>query len=501
VEKVVRQLHIRARSLVTLLGITVVISSFITYLSVDPGGSFIGKTVTGLLNQVGFKEQQAVSSDTNNQNFNKISEVYQLVQDNYLGDVNNQKLIDGAIKGMLDSLEDPYTVYMDQESAKKFTESINSSFQGIGATVTLEGGKVSIESTIKGSPAEQAGLLPHDKIISVNGESIEGLDLYDAVLKIRGPKGTKAKLEVIRPGLNEPLSVIIIRDDIPIETVYSKTIEKNGLTLGEIEITQFSTNTAVHFVNELAKLEEQKMDGLVIDLRGNPGGLLNIVVEIAEKLIPDKGVILQVEDPNGRREVIKSGDNTKKDYPIVILIDKGSASASEILAGALKEHGYKLIGQPSFGKGTVQNTVELGDQSQVKMTIAKWLTPAGNWIHKKGIKPDIAIEQPAYFFSLPLVLEEGDALEFNQNKEQVRNLQVMLEGLGFPAGRKDGYFDEKTQTAVRAFQKVNGLAMTGSVDPQTAAVLQEQLIKKVKDPNNDLQLQAAIQVLLKQVKN
>jgi len=169
------------------------------------------------------------------------------------------------------------------------------------------------------------------------------------------------------------------------------------------------------------------------------------------------------------------------------------------MAGALQENGYPLVGQNSFGKGTVQNTVPLGDDSQLKMTIAKWLTPSGKWIHKKGLEPNVNIEQPAYFQAAPIHMEKGP-LQYDQTGEEVRNLQKILAGLGFPTGRSDGYFDEKTVTAVKAFQKLNNLPLTGKVDEATAKAMQERLLEKMKERENDLQLQAAIQVLEKQVK-
>ncbi|RXT04062.1 PDZ domain-containing protein [Ammoniphilus sp. CFH 90114] len=496
----------KGSTLAALLGLTMVFSSLFTMVAMDSERSVLGQTLSTFLDKVGLTSPAPSAPNIGNrvapseaESLKKIYEVYGMIQQNYLEEVDPQKLVDGAINGMINSLEDPYSVYMDPKSAEQFTESIHSSFQGIGAEVTMEGGKVTIVSPFKGSPAEKAGLRPHDQVISVNGESLEGLDLYEAVLKIRGPKGSEAKLEVIRPGLRDALTVIVVRDEIPLETVYSETIKKNGKTFGKIEVTQFSMNTGTRFKEELEKFEKEKVDGLIIDLRGNPGGLLNVVVDMGHLLVPNKGVILQVEDTSGTREVMKSKLDGKKPYPITVLIDKGSASASEILAGALKENGYKIVGQTSFGKGTVQNSMELEDKSQVKMTIAKWLTPSGGWINKTGVEPTVAIEQPKYFFAAPISLEEGN-LKYDQNGEAIHNLQMILEGLGFPAGRTDGYFDEKTVTAVKAFQKLNELPMTGEVDEKTAAMLQEQLVKKIKDPANDLQLQAAIQVLDKEAK-
>ncbi|HJV44678.1 MAG TPA: S41 family peptidase [Bacillota bacterium] len=498
-------MQINGRKLAALLGVTILLSSLMTYVAVGSEHNLISRSIFTFLDKIGFEHEGLAAPNkeplTSQEaaDLQKISEVYGLIKKNYLEKADNQKLIDGAITGMLNALNDPYTVYMDPKSAEQFNDTISSSFQGIGAEVSMEGGKVTIVSPFKGSPAEKAGLHPKDQIVSVNGESLEGLDLYEAVLKIRGPKGSQANLEVIRAGQTDKITLTVTRDEIPIETVYGDVIQKDGKKYGKIEVTQFSTNTATRFKEELDKMEKAQVNGLVIDLRGDPGGLLNIVVDMAQQLVPNKGNILQVEDPSGKRDIVKSTFDGKKPYPITVLIDKGSASASEIFAAAMKENGYPLVGHLSFGKGTVQNTVELADKSQVKMTIAKWLTPNGEWIHKKGIEPNVAIEQPKYFSAAPIDLKNGP-IKPDQNGEAVKNVQMILEGLGFPPGRSDGYFDERTQTAVKAFQKLNNLTMTGEIDKQTAGLLQEQLIKKIKEPANDLQLQAAIQVLAKEAK-
>jgi carboxyl-terminal processing protease len=314
-------------------------------------------------------------------------------------------------------------------------------------------------------------------------------------MQIRGPKGTKAELEIMRPGLSEAMHVTVVRDDIPIETVYSETIDRDGKKYGKIEITQFSQDTAKHFSTELSKLEKQGINGLIIDVRGNPGGLLDSVVNIGNLLVPNKGIILQVQYSDGKKEVFRSEKGEAK-YPIVVLTDKGSASASEILAAALKGSGYKVVGTTSFGKGTVQNTIPLEDDSQLKITVAKWLTPEGNWIHKKGITPDVKIEQPDYFNAAPL--PTNVELKRDMNGSDVKNLQLILRGLGQPPGRSDGYFDSQTEAAVKAFQSLHQLPMTGIVDKKTAGVMQEELIKRIRDPKNDLQLQAAIEVLSKE---
>lgn len=427
---------------------------------------------------------------------NKIATTYQLIEGKFLNQVDHDKVVNGAINGMLEALDDPFTVYMDQKEAQQFDETISSSFQGIGAEVSMNDGKFVVISPIKGSPAEKAGIQANDVILSVNGEKLDGLTLNQAVMKIRGPKGTQAKLEVMRSGAGDPIQVIVVRDDIDLETVHAEMLPNQ---IGKIEITQFSANTATRFAQELKNLESQGMKGLVIDVRNDPGGLLNVVVDIVNPFVKSGQAIVQVENREGEREPTKS-TGSGKDYPVTVLINKGSASASEILAGAFQEAvGSKIVGETSYGKGTVQVTFEkeMGDGSNIKMTVYKWLTPNGNWIHKKGIQPDIAVEQPAYFKVAPLT--KKDVLKPDTTSDDVKNMQLMLTGLGYAADRTDGYFSEKTAQAVKAFQTASGLPATGEVDTETANKLEKEILTQIKDPKNDVQLKAAVQELEKQI--
>jgi carboxyl-terminal processing protease len=434
----------------------------------------------------------SAKSGLSTKDVNKLATTYQLIEGKFLSEVDHDKVVNGAINGMLSSLEDPFTVYMDQNEAKQFDESITSSFQGIGAEVSLEDGKVTIVSPIKGSPAEKAGLHANDIILSVNGEKLDGLTLNQAIMKIRGPKGTQAKLEIVRSGSSDPIQMTVVRDDIDVETVYAEMLPNN---IGKIEIRQFSSNTSKRFKDELKTLETQGMKGLIIDVRNDPGGLLKAVVEIVEPFVPKGKPIVKIENRKGEQEDTPS-QGTGKNYPVTVLINKGSASASEILAGALHDSsGSKLIGETTFGKGTVQVTFEkeMGDGSNIKMTVYKWLTPNGTWIHKKGIAPDIAVEQPAYFKVAPLTKKA--TLQQDMNSEDVKNLQTMLRGLGLNPERSDGYFSDKTALAVKAFQRTQNMPVTGEVDIETATKIEKAILNEIKDPKNDLQLKAAIQHL------
>lgn len=465
------------------------------------GGSLLTFAYTGYSGGTGSEPGEGLLASlagnaSQRDDMKKIQTAMELIEGQYYKNVDRTKLVDGAINGMMEALDDPYSSYMGKETAAQFEESIEGSFTGIGAEVASENGKVVIVTPIKGSPAEKAGLRAQDIILSVNGESLEGLDLNDAVSKIRGPKGSEAKIKIQRAGSTDPVEYKIVRDDIDLETVTAH-MEKDGV--GVITITQFSLNTADRFKEELAKLEKQNMKGLVIDVRNNPGGVLSVVIDIAQQFVPKGKTIVQVEDKNQKREKEVSKGSSKP-YPVTVLMNKGSASASEILAGALQQSaGATLIGENSFGKGTVQTSYDkqMGDGSLLKITIAKWLTPNGTWIHEKGIAPDIAVSQPEYFSVAPLSKEKP--LEYNMNNTDVKNAQIMLKGLGYNPGREDGYFDKPTEEAVKGFQKKAGLTANGTIDSETAGKLEAALIENIRNPENDTQLKRGIQQIRKEI--
>lgn len=475
---------------VALLVVVAMVASCLLTLTLTGQWSFAG---SGPLRSGIFADNVGTGSKDG---IKKIETAMQLVKNNYVEGVDQQKLVDGAIDGMMNALGDPFSSYMGPETAQQFSEQIEGSFTGIGAEVSMENGNVVVVSPIKGSPAERAGIKPKDILLSVNGESFEGLSLNEAVAKIRGPKGTKAKIKVKRAGSTNTLEYTIVRDDIALETVYARMEEGK---VGVIEITEFSMNTAERFKQELANLEKQGMKGLVIDVRNNPGGVLQIVIEMAEHFVPKGKSIVQVEDKNKQREKTVS-KGVGKTYPIAVITNKGSASASEILAGALQESANaKLIGEATYGKGTVQTSFsrEMGDGSLLKVTIAKWLTPNGEWIHKKGIQPDVAVSQPGYFSVAPINKEK--TYKYDMLGEDIKSAQTMLQGLGYDPGRTDGYFSKATETALQKFQTAQKLQATGVLDEKTAEALEAALIGQIRDPKNDNQMNRAIEIIRKEI--
>jgi len=433
------------------------------------------------------------SSNLTQAELNKINTVLNIIESDYVHSTERQDLIDGALTGIMESLNDPHSVYMKQAAASQFNSQIEGTFSGIGAEVTMTNGLLTVVSPIKNSPAERAGVLAKDIILSVNGESLEGLTLEESVAKLRGPKGTKAKLEVRRDGVNEIIQISLIRDDIDIETVYSE-VNEDGI--GIITISQFALNTSERFEHELAELEKQGITGLVIDVRNNPGGVLDGVTEIAQLMLDEGKVIVQVEGKDGTRKKTYAKGGKQKSYPIAVLVNGGSASASEILAGALNESaGASIVGEQSFGKGTVQisysNLIE--DGGLIKMTVAKWLTPNGNWINETGVTPTDEVKPSDVYtvtrFTFDNAIEAG---EYNSN---VKSMQIMLEALGYKVDRKDGFFSEETLAVLKTFQNKQGLKVSGVLDKETATKLEALTIEHIRSPLNDVQLQKAIDIV------
>jgi len=423
----------------------------------------------------------------------KLNKALELIGERYMLPANRQALIDGALQGMIESLGDPYSVYLSKDEAEQFTDSTQGTFTGIGADLMKENGLIIVEAPLRGSPAERAGLQPRDVLLMVNGESLQGLSLNEAAAKIRGPKGTKAKLKVLRSGLKEPIELELVRDRIPLETVKGE-LGPDGI--GVLAISQFSQNTPQQVAQELKSLEAEGLKALIIDVRNNPGGMTDAVQKTADQFVPEGKLIVQYEYGNGRhaQEASKGEAGAAgKPYPILVLINQASASSAEILAGALQQSaGALLVGEKSFGKGTVQISYpdELGDGSLVKLTVYKWLLPDGTWVQNQGLKPDVPVQQHDYWLAYKLPRDR--ILKLDDTGEDVKNLQLILEGVGFDPGRKDGYFNASTERALKEYQERAKLPATGQVDAATADSLEESLYTELQNPANDEQLQTAI---------
>lgn len=454
---------------------------------------FLTAGITTIALTFGNEKVESIAPDKHSE-FEKLYSTYDTIKDNYYEEIDQDKLVDGAINGMIKSLDDPYSAYMDKKEASSFHESISSSFEGIGAEIQEQDGKIMVVSPIKGSPAEKAGVKPNDIILSVDGKSVEGLSSSEAVLKIRGEKGTKVNLSISRAGESEPIELTIKRDTIPIETVYAEMLDDG---VAKIQVTSFSEHTVQELKTALEEMSKKDMKGLVLDLRGNPGGLLDQAIEMASLFIPNGEVVLQVEERSGKKDVYKSKNDGELKIPVVVLIDDGSASASEIVAAAVSESAdIPLIGVKSFGKGTVQTAQDFEDGSNFKYTAAKWLTPEGNWIHKKGIKPDINVKLPDYA-NLPYISPDKE-LKASDSSSEVKAAEEMLKEAGHDPGKIDGFFDEATKNAVTAFQREQKIKETGTIKDDTTVKLMQVIREKIL--KNDTQVKKAVEVLKKEIK-
>ena len=313
------------------------------------------------------------------------------LEKNYYKELNEDQLIEGAIKGMFESIGDPYTQYMDEKEFSDLMTTTQGTYGGIGVIVTPgDDGYVTVVSPIEETPGERAGLLPGDKILSVNGETISGDKLDYAVSLMKGDPGTELKLMISRDGTKESFEVTLVREEIRLKTVKSEVIEND---IGYIRISMFDEKTADDFKTHLADLKKKNVKGIILDLRNNPGGLLDECVEIADEILGEQ-VIVYTEDRDGNRTVEKS-DKNQLQIPLTVLVNKGSASASEILSGAIKDGGKgTIIGTTTFGKGLVQQVRPLSDGTGFKYTISEYFTPNGINIHGTGVEPDIIVELP-----------------------------------------------------------------------------------------------------------
>ncbi|HSD83831.1 MAG TPA: S41 family peptidase, partial [Anaerolineae bacterium] len=322
-------------------------------------------------------------------------EAYDILQREYYGDdlATGKDLEYNAIRGMIFGLEDQFTSFVSPEAARLIDEDATGSFSGIGAYVQLNKQRaLQITRVFQGSPAEKAGLKAGDLLIEVDGKSIVGEDLSEQVAKVRGPEGSTATFTVVREGEDQPLKVDITRATIEIKLVESRMIDGN---IAYVSLSKFdSSTTARQLQAAIQALLDQKPAGLIFDLRDNPGGFLDQSVDVAD-LFLNSGVVLYERTKNGEEQVFRSDDNgIAQDIPLVVLVNGGSASAAEIVAGAIQDRGRAvLIGEKTFGKGSVQQINRLEDGSQLRVTIAHWFTPNNLGIHGQGIEPNIKVER------------------------------------------------------------------------------------------------------------
>ena len=324
----------------------------------------------------------------------KLSVLKGLIDENYIGDVDEEALEEGIYKGYIQGLEDPYSVYYNEEETKDLYETTEGEYSGIGAVLSqdLESGVITLVQIYEDSPAAKAGLKDNDILTKVGDIEVTGMDLSEVVTYIKGEKGTDVDLTVLRGEDAEEITVTATRDTVEAQTVKYEMLE--GKT-GYLSVSEFDSVTYAQYEEALNELTDQGMTGLIVDLRNNPGGNLNTVCEMLDLVLP-KGTIVYTEDKDGKRETATSDDEHQINVPMVVLVNGNSASASEIYAGAIQDYGIgKIVGTQTYGKGVVQQIFDLGDGTSVKLTIAEYFTPNGRSIDGEGITPDVEVEYEA----------------------------------------------------------------------------------------------------------
>ena len=461
-------------------------------------GSFcLGAVVTLLLSLIfPEKKSNSIISPANYGEISSINQVYEALKSyHYFYEGDSQALIDGAISGMINALDDPHSTYFTMKDYENFVEHLEDTYSGIGCEVTTVNGYTMIVSPFPDSPADEAGILANDLVVEVDGENVVGQTLQEVTNKIKGPVNSTVTLGISRNDNPELIYIEVTRKAIDQETVKSELIVEEGQPIGYLQITTFGENTAKEFKTAIEELESQGMTSLIVDLRNNSGGYLTSVVEMVDYILPPGKTITTIESRDGS-SVSYETESEGKDYPVVTLINEGSASASEIFSAAMKEAGgYEIVGTTSYGKGTVQVSMPIDDHSSPKITTQIWKTPDNNWINEVGVTPTIEVEAPEFYNYYQVYLEDGKSLEFDQVDPAIANAQNILNTLGYSVDRTDGYFDDSTETAVKQFQKDNGIEETGVIDNKTASHLTLSLRDKIRDKEFDTQFKKAVEIL------
>lgn len=368
----------------TIVLVSVMIGSIITMFIKDTNCINNGSKVTG----------------NSYSEFEPLYEAYELVRKNYYESVDTKKLVDGAINGMMEALGDKHSIYFDKESKEAFDSELSGTYYGIGAEIKLNEDKtVSISRIFHESPAEKVGLKVNDVFVSIDGKSVEGKNASEVATMLKSSSVKKSEVVIRRDG--KEMSFNITKENITLFSVSSEMLKSGDNNIGYINIGIFGEKTYLQFSNALRKLESSNMDSLIIDLRGNSGGYLVTVSNMLNMFIEKDKVIYKMQTQKGITEYKSNLDNDRK-YKIIILVDGDSASASEIMAAAMKEqYGAILVGEKTYGKGTVQTTSDLSNGTMIKYTIEKWLTPGGRCVDGVGITPDYEVKLDDIYFSSP----------------------------------------------------------------------------------------------------
>ncbi|RHW39891.1 PDZ domain-containing protein [Lysinibacillus yapensis] len=432
-----------------------------------------------------------------------IDEAYSLITQKSVYGTSEAQLIEGAIRGMANAIKDPYSTYYTEKEAALHKQSLAGQRVGIGIEITEKNGKFIVVSPVKSSPAEKAGIRPYDEIVQVDNVRVEGKTIGELMQMIQGEAGEKVTLVFYRPSTERHIKVSVERAEINNDTVVSKVLSVDDNEIGYVSISMFGEKTAEEWLEATKKLISEDVEGIIVDLRDNPGGYLHSVAAVVSSIQKDDTIFAYMQNGQGAMEPLKTKKIEAEDFylekmkklPIVLLQNEGSASASEVMAGAVRSWERALIvGTKSFGKGTVQETWDLQNGGELKLSTNKWLTPAREWIHGKGIQADVEVEQHPLFSLeiLPLAGEYGEG-DFN---EEVAYTQKVLKGLGYTITRTDGFYDEQTAAAVLLYREKNDLKDGRHMDDQFFASIREQVMNYKQNVENDLQLNMGLSVMM-----
>lgn len=424
--------------------------------------------------------------------FRLFTEIKDLILQYSTENPSKKTLYQGAIDGLLQAINDPYSAYMTPEEFENLSSSLEGEYVGIGVTIEAIGGNITVVSTFNGSPAEKAGIKAGDIITSVDDEDLRGKSLQEVSLLLRGTEGTTVSVTVKRPSTGETYQFQVKRARIVLPTIELKDM---GDQIYYIAITQFTDQTAREFPVVIDFLRLRGLKGLILDLRNNPGGLLDACVEVAKSLVP-KGPIVELRTKNAR-EVIENDEDITP-VPVAVLVNKGTASASEILAGAIKDRGVGiLVGESTFGKACVQAVVPLGSEmGGIKLTIADYYTPNGTNISGEGLQPDVLVAPEKIV--LPSEISYKRAMKKGLVGLDVLALQENLMFLGYDSGEPDGIFGPLTEKALETFCEDHNLSYNGQVDQTIVDAIQDAVSQKIANLPDKV-LEAGLNALRKRI--
>ncbi|MGN7478816.1 S41 family peptidase [Solibacillus silvestris] len=438
--------------------------------------------------------------------FAVVNELHQLITKESVYDVDSEKLVEGALRGMANAINDPYSTYYSEQEAALHKQTLASERIGIGLELSEVNGKFIVIAPIKASPAEKAGIRPLDELVQINEVRLEGKTMGEVRKLMSGKEGESVELVLYRPELEQHVKLAVKRERLKNETVHAEVIEVEKTKIGYVIVTMFAEKTAEEWKTALDKLMEQKVEGLIIDVRDNPGGYLHSVAQMMSMFEQKETIFAHMQNHDGVTEPLKTKVMEQfephakwlRNIPVTILQNEGSASASEVFAGALQDWKRAvLVGVTSFGKGTVQQTWDLQNGGELKLSTNKWLTPSKRWIHEVGIEPDIEVTQhPLYRVETKILKGRYEVGEYS---EEIAYSQRILSELGYTISRTDGFYDMDTAQEVASFRRKHDLAEGRYMDEVFFNELTKQLQTFKQSKVNDMQLQMAISFVLHQL--